>query len=212
MTDPGPSAERRRGSAAADDRPGLPAGLAALVADLVDALSGRGETVATAESLTGGLIGASITSVAGSSAIYRGGVISYATDLKSELAGVPPATLTEHGAVAGPTAAAMARGAATRCGADWGIAVTGVAGPDEQEGHPAGTVYAAVARWPGSSGTASGAHTDTMPSGGKPCPVTAAGTGPACWVRHYEFSGDRSQVRLATVRAALQLLAGVLAS
>lgn len=159
--------------------------VAGLARDLIAALSDRDETMATAESLTGGLIGATVTSVAGASAIYRGGVISYATDTKTDLAGVPAATLAEHGAIAEQTAAAMARETAARCVADWGVAVTGVAGPAEQEGHPPGTVYAAVARSSGASG-------------------------PACWVRHHQFAGDRGQVRTATVRAALQLFSGVL--
>jgi nicotinamide-nucleotide amidase len=97
-------------------------------------------TLATAESLTGGLLGAAITSVAGASEVYRGGLIAYATDLKATLAGVDPAVLSRDGAVAATTAEALARGAAQTCGAALGLGLTGVAGPTEQEGHPAGTV------------------------------------------------------------------------
>jgi nicotinamide-nucleotide amidase len=168
-----------------------------LAGRLIDVLSQHGRTIATAESLTGGMIGAAITSVPGASAVYRGGVISYATDLKSGLAGVPDTVLARHGAVSEQTAVAMARGVALRCGADWGIAVTGVAGPEEQEGNPAGTVYCAVS---GPSGTAAagadGAGTDV---------VYPSEEGGPCWVRGFEFDGDRGQVRAATVRGALDL-------
>lgn len=104
------------------------------------AVSAR-RTLATAESLTGGLLGAAITTVAGASEVYRGGFITYATDLKATLAGVDPQMLGRAGAVAAGTAEALARGAALRCGADLGLGLTGVAGPAEQEGHPAGTVF-----------------------------------------------------------------------
>jgi PncC family amidohydrolase len=105
----------------------------------------RSETLATAESLTGGMVGHLLTSVPGASASYVGGVISYATRLKSTLAGVDPTTLAEHGPVDARTAAEMAIGVCRTCHADWGLATTGVAGPDPQDGHPAGEVYVAVA-------------------------------------------------------------------
>jgi len=108
-------------------------------------LQRRSETLATAESLTGGLVGHRLTSVPGASACYLGGVISYATRLKSTLAGVDPTTLAEHGPVDARTAAEMAIGVCRTCQADWGLATTGVAGPDPQDGHPAGEVYVAVA-------------------------------------------------------------------
>jgi nicotinamide-nucleotide amidase len=108
-------------------------------------LQRRNETVATAESLTGGLLGGLLTAVPGASAAYLGGVISYATRLKETLVGVDPRLLDTFGPVAGPTAAAMAAGVAHRCEADWGVATTGVAGPDPQDGHPVGEVYVAVA-------------------------------------------------------------------
>jgi nicotinamide-nucleotide amidase len=114
-------------------------------AEVLAALAGRRETLATAESLTGGLVGQLLTSVPGSSVSYLGGVISYATRLKATLAGVDEATLAEVGPVAELTAARMAAGIARICVADWGLATTGVAGPDSQVGHPVGEVHLAVA-------------------------------------------------------------------
>ncbi|MFL6045939.1 MAG: CinA family protein [Propionibacteriaceae bacterium] len=116
----------------------------ALAARVLVELTRRGQTLASAESLTGGMLGALLTDVPGASASYVGGVISYATSLKTTLAGVDPATLAELGPVAARTAAEMARGVANRCNADWGLATTGVAGPDAQDGHPVGQVFIAV--------------------------------------------------------------------
>ncbi len=116
-----------------------------LAAEVVHALLRAGTTVATAESLTGGLLGAALTSVPGSSAAYRGGVVSYATDLKHQLLGVDAGLLAERGAVDPDVAAAMATGVRDRLGADHGVATTGVAGPDPQDGRPVGTVWVAVA-------------------------------------------------------------------
>lgn len=110
-----------------------------------DALAERGATVATAESLTGGAVGAALTAQAGASATYRGGVIAYATELKAELLGVDRALLAAHGAVHPDVAAAMAGGVAIRLRADFGVAVTGVAGPQPQDGRPVGEVHIAVA-------------------------------------------------------------------
>lgn len=115
-----------------------------LAKELVAELRQRGLTLATCESLTGGLLGATITAVPGASAVYRGGLITYATDLKHSLAGVEQAVLDSDGAVAQRTAVQMARGAARRCGADYGVALTGVAGPEQQEGKPAGTVHCGI--------------------------------------------------------------------
>ncbi len=113
---------------------------------VVQALLGSaGATVGVAESLTGGLLGAALSELPGSSAGFRGGLVVYATDLKGSLAGVPAEVLSAHGAVSPETAAALAEGARTRLGATYGLALTGVAGPDEQEGKPVGTVHAAVA-------------------------------------------------------------------
>ncbi|HEY9290619.1 MAG TPA: nicotinamide-nucleotide amidohydrolase family protein [Microlunatus sp.] len=157
-----------------------------LAADLIELLAGRGQTVATAESLTGGLIGAAITSIAGSSVAYRGGVVSYATELKAALAGVNERTLAEHGAVSQLTAVEMALGVASRCDATWGIAVTGVAGPDPQEGHPAGTVFVAVAHQPEDRGW------DDNRADSVVC------------VRELALTGDRASIREQTVIAALR--------
>lgn len=114
-------------------------------ADLVAELTARGQTVATAESLTAGLLSATIAGVPGASAVLRGGVVVYATDLKAGLAGVDRGTLAADGPVAATTAAELASGAAARCGADWGIGLTGVAGPDPQDDKPVGTVFLGVA-------------------------------------------------------------------
>lgn len=108
-------------------------------------LAARGATVAVAESLTGGLLTAALTDPAGASAVVRGGLVVYATDLKTTLAGVDPALLAERGAVHPDVALALATGARDRLAATYGIGVTGVAGPDEQDGIAVGTVHAALA-------------------------------------------------------------------
>lgn len=144
------------------------------------ALLAAGTTVATAESLTGGLLGAALTDLPGSSAYFRGGVQCYATQVKRDLLGVPAALLDAHGPVSRQCAAAMAGAVRVLVPADVGVATTGVAGPDRQGGHPPGTVYVAVA---------SGAGVD---------------------VRRLALPGDRDTVRLGTVHAALELLLTVL--
>src|SRR3954471_16795761 len=101
----------------------------------------RGETVATAESLTGGQLAARLTDAPGASKTYLGGVVAYATSVKVAVLRVPEALVEEHGVISSECALAMARGAVGVTGATWGIATTGVAGPDEQEGHPPGTVH-----------------------------------------------------------------------
>ena len=115
-----------------------------LAARVLAELDRRGETLATAESLTGGMVGQLLTDVPGASASYLGGVISYATRLKTTLAGVDATTLAELGPVAARTAAEMAHGVARSCSADWGLSTTGVAGPDAQAGNPVGQVFVAV--------------------------------------------------------------------
>ena len=105
----------------------------------------RGQTVATAESLTGGRLGMLLTETPGSSATYVGGVVAYATALKLSLLGVPESLVETHGVVSGECARAMARGVRALTGATYGVSTTGVAGPDEQEGRPAGTVFVGVA-------------------------------------------------------------------
>jgi nicotinamide-nucleotide amidase len=147
-----------------------------VTADLVARLRRLGQTVATAESLTAGLVAAELTSVPGSSAVLRGGLIVYATELKAELAGVDRQLLAEHGAVHPDVAAQLAEGARERCGATWGLGLTGVAGPDPQDGVQPGTVYIAVAGPPGVE------------------------------VRRLGLSGDRRDVRTGSVAAVLELL------
>ena len=102
---------------------------AALTRELADALLSRGLVCATAESCTGGLIGAALTTLPGSSRWYAGGVVAYANEVKTPLLGVPADVLAAHGAVSRPVAESMARGVRRATGADVGLSVTGVAGP-----------------------------------------------------------------------------------
>ena len=104
----------------------------------------RGQTVATAESLTGGGLGRLLTATPGSSATYVGGFVTYATRLKGTLLGVPDDLIATHGVVSAECALAMARGARDLTGATYALSTTGVAGPDPQEGRPAGTVFVGV--------------------------------------------------------------------
>ncbi len=145
-------------------------------AALHDVLLARGETLAVAESLTGGLLAATIVDVPGVSGTFRGGVVAYATDLKATLAGVDPALLARCGPVSAEVAAALAQGIRGRCDATWGIGTTGVAGPAPQDGEPPGTVFVGVAG----------------PDG-----VTT---------QRLALSGSRRDVRTATVAAALEAL------
>jgi nicotinamide-nucleotide amidase len=112
---------------------------------VVEMLRTQNATVATAESLTGGLVAAALVSVPGASEVMRSGVVAYASELKVALVGVAAEVLRRDGAIARTTAAAMAEGVRVRCGAGFGVATTGVAGPDPQEGHPPGTMHIAVA-------------------------------------------------------------------
>ncbi len=109
-----------------------------------DALRAHGWTVAVAESCTGGLLGAALTAVPGSSAYVVGGVIAYDNEVKREALGVDAALLARHGAVSGEVAQEMARGTRARLHADVGVGVTGVAGPGSDGGKPAGLVYVAI--------------------------------------------------------------------
>jgi nicotinamide-nucleotide amidase len=143
-------------------------------------LEAANATVAVAESLTGGLLGAAFTSVAGASRTFRGGVIAYATDLKERLLGVPGPLLEAEGAVSAQVAAAMAAGVRDRLSATYGVALTGVAGPDGQDGKPPGTVFVGVAG----------------PGDGR--------------VRELTVAGDRQEIRTAAVDAAVELLRDLL--
>lgn len=155
--------------------------IASRAADLVHDLGLAGATVAAAESLTGGLLCAALTDAAGASAVVRGAVVAYATELKSSLLDVSGTLLHDRGPVDADVAAAMAAGVRTRLGATYGVSCTGVAGPAAQGGAPPGTVHVAVA-------------------------------GPdVLEVRSLQLPGGRAQVRAATVAAALDLLAEVLA-
>lgn len=145
-------------------------------AEVVGALRAAGATVATAESLTGGLVAATLVAVPGASEVVRGGVVAYAADVKTGLLGVDQALVAAHGTVSAEVACAMAERTRTACGATYGVATTGVAGPDASEGKPPGRVHVAVA---GPSGTVQ---------------------------QRLDLAGDRSDVRSATVDAALSML------
>ena len=109
-------------------------------------LQRRGETVTTAESCTGGMIAAALTDIAGSSAWFGYGMVSYSNQAKQDLLGVPATTLAEHGAVSEAVVRRMAAGARARSGADWAIAVSGIAGPGGGSADkPVGTVWVGLA-------------------------------------------------------------------
>ncbi|MFG2628883.1 CinA family protein [Streptomyces sp. NPDC048473] len=150
-------------------------------ARVLELLVERGETLAVAESLTGGLVAAELTSVPGASNSFRGSVTAYATPLKRELLGVDGALLAERGAVDPEVARQMAAGVRRALGADWGMATTGVAGPEPQDGKPVGTVYVAVAGPDGAEN------------------VTAL-----------RLNGGRADIRRESVRSVLALLAAEL--
>lgn len=115
-------------------------------AELLERFRAVGKTLATAESCTGGLLGALLTAVPGSSDVYRGGVISYCNAVKHGLLGVPEALLEEYGAVSWQVAEAMAEGACRAAQADFGVSTTGLAGPDgDGSGKPVGLVYVGCA-------------------------------------------------------------------
>jgi nicotinamide-nucleotide amidase len=148
---------------------------------LGDALRARGWRMASAESCTGGLIAAACTSVAGSSDWFERGIVSYSDAAKVELLGVDPALIAAHGAVSEPVAGAMALGALARARVALAVAVTGIAGPGGAvPGKPVGTVWLALAR--------------------------ADGAAPAVHAERLQIDGDRTAVREATVRRALERL------
>jgi nicotinamide-nucleotide amidase len=148
--------------------------------DIHARLRGLGATVGVAESLTGGLLSVALTEAPGASLSMRGGLVVYATETKHTLAGVDQALLDERGAVDPDVAAALAVGARDRLTATYGLGVTGVAGPEPQDGRPVGLVYAAVAG----------------PDG-----VT---------VRELRLAGDRAGIQRGAVLACLELLRSAL--
>ena len=153
-----------------------------LAADLVARLTAAGLTVAVAESLTGGLVSAALTEPPGASLVVRGGVLAYASDVKAQVLGVDEVLLAQVGAVDPVVAEQMAAGVRSLMGATYGLATTGVAGPDPADGKPVGTVYVALVG-PGFSR-----------------------------VKALALSGDRAGIRAQSVLAVLMLLAGELAA
>lgn len=148
-----------------------------LASEAVSALSAGKHTLSTAESRTGGRIGAALTSVPGSSQVYLGGVISYTNGVKEKLLSVPHAVLETIGAVSAPVAEAMAKGAREAAGSDIALSVTGLAGPGGDEyGNPVGTVFLGYA--------------DEK----------------RVFSRKFHFQGDREAVQTAAAEAALELL------
>ena len=146
-----------------------------LCCDVLKAL--KGKTLVTAESCTGGMIGAALTAVPGSSAVYKGGVICYTNWVKENTLGVGREVLEQFGAVSKPVAGAMAAGARKQLQADVAVSVTGLAGPGGDDyGNPVGTVYV-------------GFESDTKSQ-----------------VKHFRFSGDRESVRRQAAEAALRMI------
>lgn len=141
----------------------------------IHALRDRGLTVAVAESLTGGLVVADLVSIPGASAVVRGGIVAYATDLKATMLGVDADLLAAGSPIQSLVAEQMAEGVRQRLGADVGLATTGVAGPDPQDGHPPGEVWIAVA---------TSARVRSV---------------------RLELGGDRASIRRETVDAVLEL-------
>jgi PncC family amidohydrolase len=121
------------------------ASIAQVTQELQDQLVRMESTVATAESLTGGQLAARLTALPGSSASFVGGVVSYATEVKVDVLGVPAEVIDKHGVVSGECAVAMAEGVRDLLGTTYGVSTTGVAGPERQEGKEPGTVWIAVA-------------------------------------------------------------------
>ncbi len=146
-----------------------------LCCDVLKTLSGK--TLVTAESLTGGGIGAALTAVPGASAVYKGGVISYCDEVKHAVLSVPEEILGEKGAVSAETAQTMATGVRSLLKADIAVSVTGLAGPGGDEfGNPVGTVFIG--------------YSDEQTS----------------FAREYHFAGDRDTIRRQTIERALQLV------
>ena len=151
-----------------------------MTTELIGHLTERGLTVCVAESLTGGLLCAALTEAPGASAVIRGGVVAYATDLKSSMLGVSQELLASRGAVDPDVALEMAAGVAHQLGSDIGLSTTGVAGPEPQDGKAVGTVFIACV-W-----------------------------GTKRVVEELSLAGTRNEIRSLTVHAALRLLTSVI--
>jgi PncC family amidohydrolase len=137
----------------------------------------QGKTLCTAESCTGGMIGAALTAVPGASKVYKGGIISYWSEVKQELLGVDPEDLKNLGPVSAQVAGSMADGARKALHTDFGISVTGLAGPDGDEfGKPVGTVFVGLST-----------RSKTV-------------------ARQFRFYGDREDIRNQAARAALEFI------
>ncbi|SCC12298.1 CinA family protein [Arthrobacter sp. NIO-1057] len=147
---------------------------------VIAAAIAQGVQLATAESLTAGMIAARLAEVSGASAVLRGGVVSYSSDVKRELLNVDADLLETHGSVDPEVARQMALGALQACGADLAVSATGVAGPEAHDGKSVGTVFIGWAR-----GEESGS-------------------------KKHHFVGDRAQIREQSTQAALQQLAVIL--
>ncbi len=149
-----------------------------LAGELVSLASERHVTFGTAESCTGGLICASVTDVAGASAVFWGGIVSYDNYVKMGLLGVREETLASHGAVSSETAGEMAMGAVKALGVDFAVAVTGIAGPGGGTAEkPVGLVY-----------------------------IATAGKNGVVEIKENHFDGNRQEIRVQTVCEALQML------
>lgn len=144
--------------------------------NVVDVLKEKGLTITTAESCTGGLVAATIVNISGASAVFKEGYITYSNEAKIKLLGVKPETLERYYAVSRETAIEMAQGGANNAGADVCVAVTGVAGPDKEDGKPVGLVYVSCC------------YNERVE------------------VRECHFKGDRTYIRVQAVNAALGLV------
>ncbi len=151
-----------------------------MTTELIGNLTERGLSVSVAESLTGGLLCAALTEAPGASAVIRGGVVAYATDLKSSMLGLSQELLASRGAVDPDVALQMAAGVARKLGSDIGLSTTGVAGPEPQDGKAVGTVFIACV-W-----------------------------GTKRVVEELSLAGTRNEIRSLTVHAALRLLSSVI--
>lgn len=163
---------------------------------LIEALRAQNQTIAFCESLTAGLAAATVAAVPGASDVLRGGLITYATDTKVALAGVDRDVLERDGVISPAVAREMARGCRAALKSDWAVGLTGVAGPDPQDGHLPGEVWVGIAgpRW-----VASSPATDLVPWAGGRFTLVSGYSEP---VR--VLAGNRNEIRAAAVEAALQ--------